>query len=136
MLDVTVFAGDEAYASPFIGPVTHPLHCNVDPAGLTTAEVDELGYLKPGIPFDIAGALIAAGPTVVFGVTIEATKLKLATIPPTDVSLAAETDTTLVAVQAAGIPINRDIAEEQLGRSYTADELAGLAAANFTVTPT
>lgn len=125
--------GGETYANPFVGPIDHPDHVKLDVSGLTTAEVDEYGYLKPGVPLTAAGILVAAG--FVWGVTIEAVKIVAAN--PTNVSLAADTSDPLVAVARKGM-INRDIAEDNLGRAYTAAELAGFVAAGsqFSLTTT
>jgi hypothetical protein len=71
----------------------------------------------------------------VWGVTIEAVKI----VPnaPTNVTLAANTSDPLIAVARMGM-INRDIAEDNLGRAYTADELAAFVAAGsqFSITTT
>jgi hypothetical protein len=116
-----------SYGKVFVGPVDHTDVVVVDISDLTTKEVDSLGYIKPGVPFSKAGDLV--GSTVpVYGVTPESIKLNHATIPPTDVSLAADTGTMQVAVGIAGL-VNRDIMEDNLGRALTADEIAGFALA-------
>jgi len=117
-------AGGEAYANPFVGPINHTLHVKLDVSGMTTAEVDAYGYLKPGVPLTEAGTLVTSG--AVHGVTVEAVKIVAAN--PTNVTLAADTSDPLVAVANIGI-VNRDIAEDNLGRAYTGAEVAGFAAA-------
>lgn len=122
-LDVQAVVGGSAYASPMVGPVDHVVHGKLDVSGLTIADVDEAGYLKPGLPLKSVGGLLvliggaAAAPLIVH----EAIKLPLAVIPPTDVSLAAVTNDPLIAVATHGI-VNLDIAEDNLGRVYTANE--------------
>lgn len=116
------------YGHPFVGPgAEYTDVVLVDISDLTTAEVDAFGYLKPGVPFAKAGDLVGSG-VPVYGVTLESIRLKHATVPPTDVSLAADTGTMQVAVGTHGV-VNRDIMEDNLGRALTADEIAGFALA-------
>lgn len=129
---VSATTGGTSYASPFVGPTNHVVHVKVDLSGLTTDEVDANGYLKPGVPLTSAGILVAAG--AVFGVTVEATRLPV-TVPPTNTTLAAETADCLVAIATHGI-VCRDAAEDDLGRAYTAAEIAGFAAAGSRLTLT
>lgn len=133
MSSVVLREGGEHYANPFVGPINHPDHVKLDVSTLTTAEVDAYGYLKPGVPLTAAGALVTAG--FVHGVTIEAVRIVSAN--PTNGTLAADTSDPLIAVARNGL-INRDIAEDNLGRAYTAAELAGFVAAgsNFSLTTT
>ena len=129
-LDIKKTANLDNYANPMVGPVNHTVHGKLDLSLLTTAEVDQDGYLKPGLPLKSSGGLLvpigaaAAAPLVVH----EPIKLPLATIPPTDVSLAAATNDPLIAVVTHGI-VNRDIAEDSLGRAYTANEIASFVTA-------
>lgn len=83
-----------------------------------------------GDAFTITVTLTAGGAATaqLFGVSVEATKLPLATIPPTNGTLATETGDCDVAVATHGI-VNRDIAEDNLGRAYTAAEIAAFDAA-------
>ena len=104
----------------------------VDVSTLTTAEVDSSGYLKPGVPLQANGALVSAAGQTVHGVTIEAVKLTGRT---GNANLATDTSDPLVAVNTEGL-INRDIAEDNLGRVYSANELAALALGGFKVTTT
>lgn len=130
-LAIKATAGGAGYGNPMVGPVEQTTHVKLDVSGLTTAEVDADGYLKPGVLLTQAGILV--GSTVaVFGVVVEATFLGLATIPPTSGSLAADTSDPLIAVCTHGI-VNRDIAEANLGRAYNANELAGFALAGSTL---
>jgi hypothetical protein len=128
-------AGGLAHAPVFVGEIRNTDMVNVDISDLTTNEVDPNGYLKPGVPFDKSGNLVGNG-VAVWGVTIEPIRLPHATIPPTNASLAADTGTCPVAV-GFGL-VNRDAAEDNLGRAYTADEIAGfdLAGSNCRITRT
>jgi hypothetical protein len=132
---ISSVAGGLAHSPVFVGKILNTDTVVVDISDLTTKEVDADGYLKPGVPFSKAGDLV--GSTVpVWGVTIEPVKLSHATIPPTDVSLAADTGTMHVTV-GFGL-CNRDIMEDNLGRALTADEIAGfdLAGSNCRITRT
>jgi hypothetical protein len=128
--------GGTSYANPFVGGVDHPLHLKIDLSLLTTDEVDSKGNLKPGVAFDSTGTPVGSG-QFVYGVVFEPVRLPLATIPPTNTSLGNETADCLVAVNTIGV-INRDIAEDNMGRAYTADELAGfdLAGSHIRLTTT
>jgi hypothetical protein len=116
-----------SYGNPLVGPAEYRDVVVLDISDLTTAEVDSLNYVKPGLPLAKAGDTIGNG-VPVYGVVMEATKLKHATVPATDVSLAADTGTMQIAVCTHGI-VNRDIVEDNLGRALTADEIAGFALA-------
>lgn len=125
-MSITTTAGGIGYGNPFIGGVNHPAQIKVDVSGLTIAEVDQFGYLKPGVPLTKAGILVGASPAFVYGVTIEAQKI----VPdnPTDVTLAAVTVDPIITVNTVG-HVNRDVIEDNLGRALTADEIAGFDAA-------
>lgn len=125
-LRIETTAGGQAHSNPFIGGVNHPAQIKVDVSGLTTAEVDQFGYLKPGVPLTKAGILVGAAPAFVYGVTFEAQKI----VPdnPTDVTLAAVTLDPIITVNTVG-HVNRDVIEDLLGRALTADEIAGFDAA-------
>ena len=113
----------------FFGEIHHMEQVVVDVSELTTKEVDADGYLKPGVPFKIDGTLAdGTGGEYIYAVNHESQKLFLATIPPTDVSLAADTSTVALGMATEG-RVNRDIAEDVLGRAYTANELAAFTAA-------
>jgi hypothetical protein len=137
MLQITKTAGGLAHSPVFVGDILGTDAVAVDISDLTINEVDADGFLKPGVPFTKAGDLVGASTTTpVWGVTIEAIKLPHATIPPTNASLAADTGTAQVAV-GFGL-VNRDIAEDNLGRAYTANEIAAfdLAGSNCRITRT
>lgn len=103
----------------------------VDLSDLSDEEVDAEGYIKPGVPLAKDGSTIANG-VAVWGVTIEAIKVASG---GTDAILDAATD-CFVAV-GFGL-VNRDVAEDNLGRAYSADEIAGfdLAGSNCRITRT
>lgn len=114
--------------SPFVGPVNHTVGVLVTPSTFTAAEIDEFGYLKPAIPLGRDGTLMGLA-DVLYGVTVEHVKILDDNLPAT---IAA--GTTPVEVAVANIAaLNRDAAEDILGRAYTADELAAFDAAGSTV---
>lgn len=120
-MSIVKTAGGIGYGNPFIGGVNHPAQVKVDVSGLTIAEVDQFGYLKPGVPLTKTGVLVTTG-LFVYGVTIEAQKI----VPdnPTDVTLAAVTVDPIITVNTVG-HVNRDVLEDNLGRALTADEVTG-----------
>jgi hypothetical protein len=124
--------GDGFYGSPFLGPVDHVYPIQVDLSALTDDEIDAYGYLKPGVPLTRLGALLAATEAV-HGVTVEAMKVA----DDNEAGTIAALGTIDVPVATEGT-INRDIAEDILGRAYTADEIAGfdLGGSKFTLTNT
>lgn len=126
-ITISTTTGGTGYACPVVGPVIYTEQIKIDLSTLTTAEVDSDGYLKPGVVFDQAGTPVGST-EVVHGIVVEPTKLALVTIPPTNTSLAAETGDHLVTLCTFGM-VNRDIAEDNMGRAYTANELAGFALA-------
>lgn len=121
-------AGGTVYGHPFVGPINHTVHVKLDVSALTTGEVDANGYLKPGLPLLSSGLPVTAG--AVYGVTIE--PVKIVAVNPTDTSLGLDTSDPLIAVAVIGT-VNRDIAEDNLGRAYTAAEIAGFALAGSTM---
>jgi hypothetical protein len=117
-------SGTTGYGHPFVNGVLGLQQVVVDVSELTIAEVDADGYLKPGVPFKKDGTLLdGTANEFVYAVNPEPQNLRLTTIPPTDVSLAADTKTFPVGMGTIG-EINRDIAEDNMGRAYTANELA------------
>jgi hypothetical protein len=134
-IGVSTTTGGLAHSPVFVGKIVNTDVVKVDISDLTTKEVDADGYLKPGVPFAKDGSTVGSG-VAVWGVTIEPIKLAHATIPPTNVSLAADTGTFPVTV-GFGL-CNRDIMEDNLERALTADEIAGfdLAGSNCRITRT
>lgn len=123
------------YDDPFISPPIAVVNLKIDVSTLTTDEVDSRGYLKPGVPFRVSGTsglLISAGSQVVYGVTREAQKMRQRT---DNADLGTDTNDAMYAVETGGT-INRDLAEDILGRAYSADEIAALAAGGFKLTTT
>lgn len=123
-MKIKTTAGGKVYGSPMVGPVNHTLGVLVDISTLTAAasagaagDIDQNGYLRPGVVLDRAGARVLA--TVpVFCVVIEPTPV---TNPGEAVGTAPD---VIVACAVIGV-VNRDIAEDNLGRAYTAAEIAG-----------
>lgn len=106
--------------------------------GLAFTLADGATDFVAGDGFTIATTLTAGGTASknAYGVVFEPIKLPI-TVPLTNTTLGNETGDCDIAVNTAGL-INRDIAEDNLGRSYTAAELAAFTAAgsNFTLTNT
>lgn len=130
-IEVRKTEGGDAYINAFLS-ITTGVNFQVDVSTLTVAEVDESGTLKPCVPLQATGALISAPGQVAYAVTIEAQKLPGRT---DNADLATDTTDPILA-GAMGGTINRDIAEDVLGRAYTADELSALAAGGFKLTRT
>lgn len=122
-------SGTTGYGHPFVNGVLGLQQVVVDISELTIAEVDADGFLKPGVAFKKDGTLLdGTALEFVYAVNPEPQNLRLATIPPTDVSLAADTKTFPVGMGTIG-EVNRDIAEDNMGRAYNANELAAFDAA-------
>lgn len=126
-LRVKKTAGTSTYGPVFIGEILAMEQVLVDVSELTTDEVDADGWLKPGVPFKQDGTL-ADGSGHIHAVNPEPQDLHLATIPPTNVSLAADTKTFPLGMATMGT-VNRDIIEDNLGRALTANELTAFATA-------
>jgi hypothetical protein len=105
--------------TPFVGPVEHTVAVPVNLTQMTTGEIDQFGYLKPGIPLTKAGAKIGAA-TAVFGVTADYIQVAADNAAGTIAALG----TVDIAV-ATICQVNQDVAEDILDRAYTANELAG-----------
>ncbi len=120
--------GGPDFASPFIGPTPYTAPLIVDLTALTAFEIDTKGFLKPGVPFDSAGVLIAVTEAV-HGVVAEA--IQFGTGNDT-AALAAMPAAATVMVVTIG-QVNRAIVEDILGRALTADEIAGFALASSLV---
>lgn len=121
-------AGGTTYGPVFIGSILGMQQVVVDVSTLTTDEVDADGWLKPGVAFQKDGTLVSAGSQFVYAVNPEPQNLRLDTIPPTNGSLAADTKTYPLGMATIG-EVNRDIAEDNMGRAYSANELAAFNAA-------
>jgi len=132
---ISSVAGGLAHAPVFVGPIlgTDVVQCDI--SDLTINEVDQDGFIKPGVPLMKDGSVVGAS-GIVWGVVIEPTKIIHATMPPTNVSLAADVGTSPVVV-GFGL-CNRDVMEDNLGRVLNANEIAGfdLAGSNCRITRT
>jgi hypothetical protein len=106
------------YENVFVGPTDHTVAIAVNLAALTSAEIDANGYLKPGIPLSVTGGLVTAG--YVFGVTVEEVKVADNNATATISALGTQD----IAVATIGM-VNRKVAQDILGRAYTAAEAAG-----------
>lgn len=130
-LGIATVAGGLTHSPVFVGPITGTDVVKVDISDLSAYEVDADGYLKPGVPLMKDGNPVGSS-GVVWGVTIE--PIKIAT-GNTDTILDAATDCFVTV--GFGL-VNRDLAEDNLGRAYTSDEIAGfdLAGSNCRITRT
>lgn len=124
--------GGLAHAPVFVGEIVNTDVVNVVVTALTTNEIDTYGFLKPGVPFAKDGTTVGASEPV-WGVTIEAIKVA-ASNSSADIAAAS----TAIPVAVGFGLVNRDIAEDNLGRAYTANEIAGfdLAGSNCRITRT
>lgn len=104
--------------------------------GLAFTLADGATDFASGDQFTITVTLTAGGAITsrIFGVTVEAAKLPI-TLPRTNTTLGNETGDCFVALATHGI-VNRDIAEDNLARAYTAPELAAFATSRFALTTT
>ncbi len=130
-LKVSTTTGGLTHSPVFVGKINGTDVVKVDISDLSSYEVDEDGYIKPGVPFKKDGNLIGSGDPV-WGVTIEPIQI---TTGNTDTILDAETDCFVT----VGFGLcNRDIIEDNLGRALTPDEIAGfdLAGSNCRLTRT
>jgi hypothetical protein len=126
-LQITTTAAGTGYGNPMVGAPGPFKHVKVDLSGLTSDEVDADGYLKPGVVLKESGGLavlVGAAAGIIYVVT-EPTKLAV-TVPADTTSLGSETGDHLIAVSISGL-VNRDIAEDNMGRAYTANELTSFA---------
>lgn len=121
-ISIATTAGGLAHAPVFVGDIVNTDAVKVDISTLSTNEIDADGYLKPGVPFAKDGLLVGSG-VAVWGVTIEPIKIAAGNAAG-DISGATD---CFVAV-GFGL-VNRDIAEDNLGRALTSDEIAGFALA-------
>lgn len=119
----TTGAAGDVVALPFVGPVNHTVAILVDVSTLSDDEVDENGYIKPGVPLQANGDLVSGTGQVVMGLVVESVKIAADNVSGT---LAAADD---VEVTIATIcQVNRDVVEDVLGRALSADELSAIGA--------
>lgn len=128
-LSIKKTVGTTTYGPVFIGDILGMQQVVVDISELTTAEVDADGYLKPGVAFKKDGTVAdGTGGEFIYAVNPEPQNLRMAVLPPTDGTLAADTRLYPLGMGTIG-EVNRDIAEDNLGRAYNANELAAFNAA-------
>lgn len=122
-------AGGTTYGPVFIGDILGMQQVVVDISTLTTDEVDADGYLKPGVAFQKDGTLVSAGSgQFVYAVNHEEQNLRMAVLPPTNGTLSGDTRTWPLGMATIG-EVNRDIAEDNMGRAYNSNELVAFNAA-------
>lgn len=119
--------GTTIFEKPFVGEILAMDQVLIDVSELDTTQVDADGWLKPGVMFKQDGTQ-PDGSGAIYAVNPESQNLHLDTIPPTDVSLAADTKTYPLGMGTIGM-VNRDIIEDNLGRALTANEISAFAAA-------
>lgn len=128
-LHIKKTAGGTTYGPVFIGDILGMQQVVVDISTLTTDEVDADGYLKPGVAFQKDGTLVSAGSgQFVYAVNPEPQNLRMAVLPPTNGTLSGDTRTWPLGMGTIG-EVNRDIAEDNMGRAYNSNELAAFNAA-------
>jgi hypothetical protein len=128
-LAITKTLGGTTYVPVFIGDILGMQQVLVDISTLTTDEVDADGWLKPGVAFQKDGTLVSAGSgQFVYAVNPEPQNLRMAVLPPTNGTLAADTRTWPLGMGTIG-EVNRDVAEDMMGRAYNSNELAAFNAA-------
>lgn len=66
----TSTAGGTVHPSPFVGPTNYPAAVRVDVSRLSTDEVDQFGYLKPGVILTRDGQLAKISAFMVTGATL------------------------------------------------------------------
>lgn len=120
-LKVTEVAGGTVHPNPFIGPILMTVPVLLDVSSLDTEEVDQNGWIKPGVILRQNGAVISGASQIAYGCVAEAVKIAADNAPAT---LAAAADVSIpVAVWCV---LNRDIMEDSLGRALSANELAAV----------
>lgn len=126
-LNRQVSEAGKVYGRVFVGKAEYSSQIAVDITALTDDEIDDQGFIKPGVPLTKAGALAGAG-DVVHGVTFEPLDV-LHLLPFSGVTKAAAiaaAGTQEIAVGTIG-QVNRAIIEDNLGRALTVDEVAAFA---------
>lgn len=117
----TLTTAGKIFGRPVHGRAEYTVQRTVNVAVLTTFEVDADGYLIPGVVFDNAGILIGVAPAYAYGVVVEPIRVALSN-SGTDLTAAGTTvQVTLLTIGQ----VNRKIGEDNMGRVYTANELAG-----------
>lgn len=106
------------YASPF-EELAAPQTLTIDPTNFTADEIDDYGYIKPGLPLGADGQLITVAATPVFGCVAEATKVCADNAAAT----LAAADPIAIVVYRQGA-IRKTVLAEILGRVLTATEIA------------
>jgi hypothetical protein len=118
----TTSAGAVDYGSHIVGPILFVHQMALVLTGFTTAEIDSLGYLKPGVPVEADGTLVNTTSQTIFGVTIEAIKVANGNAAG-DISGAGTQQITVMTIGQ----VNKKIIEDNLGRVLSANELSAFA---------
>lgn len=131
----TVSNEDSRYSIPFLGSLQEKLSEKLDVSALGTTHVDSDGFLIPGLPLkrnDSSGLLepIDGGAQTARGIVLEAVKVA---DDNESATLSAASDIDVVIVTAG--TVDRAIAEYNLDRDYTANELTAISnSGKFTLT--
>lgn len=116
--------------NPFVGGALQTANLKIDISTLTASEVDGDGNLIPGVLFQADGTRAgSAANQKAYGASIAPIK-----VAASNVNLAANTNDLMIAVGTHGL-INQDIVNSNLGRPYSANELAAFDG-GLKVTPT
>lgn len=107
------------YGRPAVGPTDHTFQLACNLTLLSAAEIDEDGYLKPGVIWGKDGTPIGVAPEYAFGYVPEPIKVANGNAGG-DISGAGTQQIGVVIIGA----VNRKIIEDNLGRVLTADEIA------------
>lgn len=111
----------QIYGRVNVGIAEYTAQRSINVTALTANEVDSDGYLIPGVVFSGATPGVLVGSTVpVFGCVIEPIKIAKSN-SGTDLTAAGTVQVALLTIGQ----INRKIAEDNMGRAYNANELAG-----------
>lgn len=116
--------GGQDYGNPFVGPTLFPSQIAVVLTGFTSAEIDSLGYLRPGTPIKVDGTLVSGAAQVIHGVIPEAIKVANGNAAG-DISGAGTQQLTVITIGQ----VNKKIIEDNLGRVLTANEISAFGAA-------
>jgi hypothetical protein len=124
----TATTSTTTYANPFVGDPQMPVQLKLDMSAMDIATVTLYGVLPAGTPLAVSsGLLVPVGSSSqTYGVTAEAIQLDVggaATGAVTNTTLDNATDQPITVY--CGGTVNRDCAEDNLGRAYSADEIAG-----------
>lgn len=115
-ISVTTTAGGTGYVDIRVGG-SHNIHQALIDVSNIAADIDDDGYIPPGLPLQAAGTLVSGADQVVAFV-----------VGPEAVQAGAADHMANVFLDGA---LNRDAIEDNIGRALSANEVAALAAGGF-----